>query len=117
MDRLGGNLMADYKLVEGGVLKGGSTIPPDPANRDWQVYQEWLREGNTPDPLEANQEELDRKARNAAMKTATLYNQLRNATPEQVDTWVQNNINSLADAKQLLRTLSMVICVLVRERD
>jgi len=30
------------------VREDGAWIPPDPANRDWVAYQEWLAEGNTP---------------------------------------------------------------------
>lgn len=28
------------------------SIPPDPANTDYQEYLEWVDEGNTPDPAE-----------------------------------------------------------------
>lgn len=40
-----------YTLMSnGGVIRqsDGAEIPPDPKNRDWQQYQEWLAEGNEP---------------------------------------------------------------------
>jgi hypothetical protein len=31
-------------------LPDNAVIPNDPDNTDWQAYQEWLSEGNTPLP-------------------------------------------------------------------
>ncbi len=47
-----------YKLTEEGVqrLGDGAFIPSDPRNKDWREYQEWLKEGNIPEPLETPQE-------------------------------------------------------------
>jgi hypothetical protein len=42
--------MAKYKLTATGVRWGNRHIPNDEDNLDWQEYQEWLAEGNTPDP-------------------------------------------------------------------
>jgi hypothetical protein len=45
----------NYKLQSsGGVqrLADGVFIPPDPANSDWQAYQDWLAVGNTPEPID-----------------------------------------------------------------
>jgi len=49
-----------FKLTQNGVLRLADDvhIPDDSENRDWQEYQVWLGEGNTPDP-EYTQEELD----------------------------------------------------------
>lgn len=42
-----------YQLTQGECIKrlsDNAFIPPDPANTDYQKYQEWLEEGNTPEP-------------------------------------------------------------------
>lgn len=36
------------------VRDDGAWIPPDPANRDYAEYQEWLEAGNEPQPWPGN---------------------------------------------------------------
>ena len=48
--------MADYQLTASeepcAVIReiDGACIPPDPANRDYAEYQQWVMDGNVPDP-------------------------------------------------------------------
>jgi hypothetical protein len=45
--------MSDYQLTAGDMIlrtADGARIPPDPANRDYAEYLQWVEGGGVPDP-------------------------------------------------------------------
>lgn len=71
-----------YKLSENGVTltrEDGSvlSIPNAEGNRHWREYQEWLAEGNTPEPEFTDEElaakqQVERDAQEVSMRQARL---------------------------------------------
>ena len=53
---MAGNYILSPGGLDGNPARGvtrtsdGASIPGSDDNRDWRAYQEWLAEGNTPDP-------------------------------------------------------------------
>lgn len=43
---------AAFEAIFPGVIRiaDSADIPADPENIDWQAYQQWRSEGNTPEP-------------------------------------------------------------------
>ena len=66
--------MQTVKLQAGGYLVDGSlSVPNAPGNRHWQAVQEWIAEGNTPEP-EFTQAELDAQAVESAKQEVSQLN-------------------------------------------
>lgn len=50
-----------YKLMPNGVRRSdGACIPDNMDNLDWRQYQEWLADGNIPEPQYTEQELIDK---------------------------------------------------------
>lgn len=61
-------------LAEGYLVNGVKFVPDDPANSDYQEVQDWVTEGNTPDPEFTDAERLANKraAKKEAIKDEAL---------------------------------------------
>lgn len=72
--------MSKYKLTENGVIdqETESFIPNISGNRHWREYQEWLSEGNIPDP-QYTEEELKE------IEIEVITNEMKNKIIQPVD--------------------------------
>jgi len=72
-----------YKLMDSGVRRSdGACIPEAESNRDWKMYQEWLAEGNTPEPQYTEQELIDKAQ---SEEIGQLRDELRNVVTGQFE--------------------------------
>ena len=50
-------------------------------------------------------------------KTDTILNTLQSKTPNEIRTWVNNNVNNVADVKTMLARLIILVSVLARRQQ
>jgi hypothetical protein len=92
-------------IVDNGVLISWEV----PTHPEWPTQAEidaWTIEINT--MIDA--EQADRVSASQYAKLIAL----KSMTPAQVQTWVQNNVNTLADAKEAIKTLAVAVGILAR---
>jgi len=75
------NISTVKETHKGFFVNGETFVPNDPANIDYRGIQDWIAEGNTPEPIETPQEEQDRlekefRAEQKRRLAATDYTQL-----------------------------------------
>lgn len=108
--------MSVYRLTAADAvirIDDGACIPDDPNNRDRAEYEAWLSSGGVPDPYVRPPAETVREERQAAFDAdatrADLLERLRNATPAQINTYVDSNVTNLADARALFKRILLVL--------
>ena len=104
-------------------IEDGAYIPKDTRNVDHREYLKWLSGGNTPLPIDPkSQEELileakvnkNKEEKNKATSDVVVKYLIEH-TAEEIDTYVRSNITTLADAKNIIAKLAVVVGVALRE--
>lgn len=94
-----------YQLTQGDTilrLTDNAFIPPDPANRDYREFLDWVEEGNTPEPAPApSASEPDYLAFWDALMVSTVYAAIREQsfTSLPMNTLATEFIALMGDAK------------------
>lgn len=107
--------MAEYQLTaDGGIVRtvDGAAIPNDPNNRDRQVYDDWRGAGNAPDPYVApppTPEQVRVTTFQNDANRADMITRLRTATPAQIDSWVDANVTTLAQGREVFKKILKVL--------
>lgn len=107
--------MAEYKLTTDpdAVIetKTGNWVLS--VNPEWEDYQTWLKAGNVPDAFVPDAASTAYNAKQKALSDDAdrrdLLDRLQSATPAQIKTYVDNNVNNLAEAKALFKKILLIL--------
>ncbi|SDP77203.1 hypothetical protein [Desulforhopalus singaporensis] len=106
--------MYKYENAEGTVVSdletGRSNITS--SSRFWDKYQEWLAEGNTPEPFRT-QEELDAitalETRVAELEAERDTAGIRDITPQQAKDWIDNEFASATTNAEIVAVIKKIL--------
>jgi hypothetical protein len=104
-------------------IADNACIPDDPKNSEYKEYLAWVNAGNTADPIDPkSQEDIDyeekvnkNKIEKGKATSDAVVKYLIEHTAEEIDTYVRSNITTLADAKNIIAKLAVVVGVALRE--
>lgn len=122
--------MSRYELRAVGVFDRQADELVLPGTAAWAEYMEAMARGETvdtmpppPPPPPPSVEEIAARTDIAAsdamrgeLRLDAAVRALRNRTPAQVDAWIDANVNSLADARAVLKILARIVALIARER-
>ena len=105
--------MADYKLLENGVLykPENLSIPKDARNKEWRIYLKWLNAGNAPDPEYTQSEQDDIDAENLRVSEINAEQSgggLKNVTVSQAKSYIDSQIDgasSISEVKTAIKSI------------
>lgn len=109
-----------YKLAKKAVIRlaDSAVIPEAEGNADYQEYLAWVAAGNVLPPfVEPAQDPAVAKeaAAKAAAKQNVKLQALAELSPAEVQVWVEANVRTLPDAKDLLATLAVAVSILAKQ--
>lgn len=122
--------MNRYELRAVGVFDRQTEEIVLPGTPEWGEYMAAMARGEPVDPMPPpppppppSPEEVGARAEIVACETVrselrldAAVRALRNRTPAQVDAWIDANVNSLADARAVLKILARIVALIARER-
>ncbi len=121
--------MADYKLTLNPSFVQRTAdkafIPNNPDNKDYLDYLAWVAAGNLSDPAETPEETAARLAQEQEvtgqkglqdnLKMDAIFDQLKTATPAQINTFVNNQFPAFtAQQRAVMKMLIQVAALVVR---
>lgn len=89
--------------------RDGLFIAVDPNNRDYQKYLKDVEAGEVLDPYVPPPADTRRNDLRSDTDAVDLMTQLQGSSPAQIRSYVNSNVNNIADAKQMLVKILLIL--------